>query len=194
MSPGGAAAPAPSSGDLPFELSVNLRGLDEARSRLAGFDARLQAALLGAMQRAAAAVEARAKELVSGEVLHWRTGTLRRSIESRAEAFPGGARGIISASARYARVHEMGFRGTVQVPEHLRRVRSRDVRQGRRLIGRGFAVVRAHPMRMNVPERPYLRRALQENRAQIRAEVLQAVREAAGKGGGGGASAAAVAA
>jgi phage gpG-like protein len=175
----------PTPGDLPFELTVSLRGLDEARGRLAGFDARLQAALLGAMRRAALAVEARAKELVSGEVLHVRTGTLQRSIESRAEPLPGGARGIISASARYARIHELG--GVIHLPEILpRRARALRFMVGGNVV---FAArVRAHDVRM--PERPYLRRALQENRAQIRAEVLQAVREAAGKGGGGGAAAA----
>ncbi len=76
----------------------------------------------------------------------------------------------VGTNVRYAAVHQFGFSGTVQIPEHLRRVRSRDIRgseirvspkTGKRYkahpkIARGFAVVKAHAAHLRIPARPFL--------------------------------------
>jgi phage gpG-like protein len=73
----------------------------------------------------------------------------------------------IGTNVKYARPLYLGFHGTVQIPQHLRRVTSRDVRMPMRRVSRktgraytaavqvasGFAVVRAHTARRNLPAR-----------------------------------------
>ena len=62
---------------------------------------------------------------LSGQVLKNRTGTLRRSINQHVEETDTSITGILGADmdiARYARAHEYGFRGTVQVPAHTRTI------------------------------------------------------------------------
>jgi len=60
----------------------------------------------------------------------------------------------------YAAIHEFGFKGLVQVREHLRR-NSR---------------VRAHGRNMNVPARPYLRPAVEKHKDLIINIIRQAVK------------------
>ena len=174
-----------------FDLSVDLSQLDSFTSRVAGFDVRLRKALVAAITRSRLVVEARAKELVSGPVLNVRSGTLRRSITSRTEEMPGGVRGVIGASAAYARIHELGGK----TPPH--EIRPKNAKALHFFTGGGgvggfhgygvdevFARVVHHPG-SKIPERSYLRRALRESTARIRAEIQAAVREGAAFGGGG---------
>ena len=170
-----------------FELTIDLRQLDTFTSRVAGFDLRLRRALVSAITRSRLLVEARAKELVSGQVLQVRTGTLRRSISSRTDEIPGGVRGVISASAKYARIHELG--GQTRPHE----IRPKNAKALHFYLGGGhtgygteevFARVVHHPG-SKIPERSYLRRALRENAERIRAEIRAAVRSAAAFGGPG---------
>ncbi len=168
-----------------LNLHFTLRDLDQFARKAAGFDVRLRATLMTAMRRAAATVEARAKALVSGPVLRVRTGYLRRSITHRVDPLDHGARGVISAGARYARIHELG--GRIHVPEIMpRRAKALHfyVGGGGRGLFHGYGVVevfakrtRAHDVQM--PARPFMSRALEETRPQIEAEIRQAVREAA---------------
>ncbi|MBI4242252.1 MAG: phage virion morphogenesis protein [Candidatus Rokubacteria bacterium] len=75
----------------------------------------------------------------------------------------------VGTNVKYAAVHQLGFSGTVQIPEHIRRVKSRNVYRvktattvsgrkirSRRKIASGFAVVKAHPAHMRIPARPFL--------------------------------------
>lgn len=69
----------------------------------------------------------------------------------------------------YAAVHEYGFEGTVQVESH-----TRTMTQG---FGPASAypqdvTVRPHPRRMDLPERPYLRPALDDTHDQM-AEIAE---------------------
>lgn len=162
-----------------FELSIDLRQLDTFTSRVAGFDLRLRKALVSAITRCRLLVETRAKQLVSGEVLHVRSGTLRRSITGRTEEIPEGVRGVIGSNVPYARTHELGL--TLHIPE----IRPRRAKALHFFIGgqEVFAMrARAHDVKM--PERSFLRRALRENAERIRAEIRAAVVEAAPFGGG----------
>jgi phage gpG-like protein len=95
------------------------------------------------------------------------TGTLQNSIQVRAVD----ARSVtVGTNVRYAAVHQEGFHQTVAVPQHLRHIRRRDVagmveriskKTGavytrKEAIARGFAVVKAHNVRMTIPPRPFL--------------------------------------
>jgi hypothetical protein len=64
----------------------------------------------------------------------------------------------------YARVHEEGFQGTVQVQSHQRTITSAF---GRPLESATTFQVSAHSRRMNIPARPYLQPALKESAGEI---------------------------
>lgn len=76
----------------------------------------------------------------------------------------------LGTNVPYAAVHQEGFYGAVQVGEHTRRVRSRDVAgmvvrvskktgkpyKAKVRIALGFCIVRAHAVQMRIPARPFL--------------------------------------
>lgn len=116
---------------------------------------------------------------LSGQVLRVRTGTLRRSINQHVEESGTSITGIVGAdmnAARYARAHEYGFHGTVEVRAHMRTITQAF---GRRLKNPREVQVSAHPMRMNLAERSYLRSSLRDMRQTIldsfQASLAQAV-------------------
>ena len=98
---------------------------------------------------------------LSGQVLNVRTGRLIRSIGSVVEQTGDSVAGIVSTPVKYARPHEEGFHGTVSVREHVRQIKQ--------AFGRPIApmqvTVRAHEMKMNLPERSFLRSALADMQA-----------------------------
>jgi hypothetical protein len=84
---------------------------------------------------------------------------------------------MVSTPVKYARPHEYGFHGTVDVREHMRTIKQafgRPIEPGR---GHGSA----HSMKMNLPERSFLRSALMdmESAGTIRNEMEAAVSRAA---------------
>lgn len=98
------------------------------------------------------------KDKLSGQVLNVRTGRLRRSIGHVVEVSTNIVAGVVSTPVKYAPPHEYGFKGTVDVRAHLRQIKQ--------AFGRAIAPktieVSAHQMRMNLPERSFLRSALRE--------------------------------
>lgn len=89
-------------------------------------------------------------------ILH---GTLRRG--NRSQAMPGGVR--IYNDVVYARVHNEGFRGTVNVSAHNRRLfrkyATSSVKTHRTALKKqhaGDAQVKAHTMKMNIPRRQFM--------------------------------------
>lgn len=90
------------------------------------------------------------------------SGDLRRSIE---KGKPGniyrlsGNTLVMGSNLPYAAAHEYGFKGSANIPSHVREVKA--------IYGRYRGVVRqfvsAHSRKMNLPERPYLRPALKDS-------------------------------
>lgn len=102
---------------------------------------------------------------LSGQVLNVRSGRLYRSIEQVVEEQGEKVVGIVSTAVKYAAVHEYGFKGTVNVREHMRRTKN------------GSHSVRAHTARVDLPERSFLRSALRELDASgaVTAEIEAAI-------------------
>lgn len=97
--------------------------------------------------------------------------TLQNSLQQAAALRITGPRSLeIGTNVQYAAAHQFGFTGTVQIPEHLRRVRSRDVwarvertskKTGKRykqrvVVQKGTTTVHAHPAHLRIPPRPFL--------------------------------------
>jgi phage gpG-like protein len=112
------------------------------------------------------------KDRLSGQVLHVRTGTLRRSIYQKVEKSGTSVVGIVGTNVKYAAAHEYGFDGTVTVKAHMRRLKSKARTE---LVGRkgespnGEAFVRTHTRKLKLPERSFLRSALKELTPEIEA-------------------------
>lgn len=133
------------------------------------------AAGIDSINRSTLNVLARAKEKVSGDVLKNRTGTLRRAINQRVVVGYWRVVGTVGIKLRYAAAHEFGCHKTVTVPEHLRMMRvawGRPVKEPRQIM------VGTHKMKMNIPERSFLRSSLKELQADIVADLQASVSRA----------------
>jgi hypothetical protein len=136
------------------------------------------------------------KNKLRGQYLHRRTGTLIRSITA-SPAFQSSeevVRGTFGSNLDYARAHEEGFSGKVQVKAHLRKLaprkllkarrlasgemilRAKDVRRNRRIARRSrFAHVRPHSRQVDIPAKHFLADTVADKTAETGANVRKAV-------------------
>jgi hypothetical protein len=118
---------------------------------------------------------------LSGQVLHVRTGTLRRKVNYRVTESSTAIVGQVGVKLAYARAHEMGLDVEETVREHLRTAKQAF---GRPISPVTFSV-RAHTRHMKLPERSFLRSSLRELtpeiQAMIRAGVVAAARDSQGR-------------
>jgi phage gpG-like protein len=114
------------------------------------------------------------QDKLSGQVLKSRTGTLKSSIDHRVDQTARGTTTDVFTGLRYGAVHEFGFAGTVSVGASLRRIRQAFGRP----IAEKTISVRAYERRITLPERSFLRSALDEMTPAIRETVDAALAEA----------------
>jgi len=95
-----------------------------------------------------------------GRAILVKSGQLRNSIHVKSW---NGRQVIVSAPKSYAAAHNEGFKGTVNVPQHTRRIRGRVAvsslktrRTSKRTVTVGTTTVRAHRRRMNLPQRQFM--------------------------------------
>lgn len=139
----------------------------------AGMTPRIYARLQTAIVRLSVELQAYIKQSkLSGQVLKNRTGTLRRSINRRVVTSPGSIRAYVGTNVKYARPHEYGFTGTVSVREHLR---MQKLAWGKPMKNPREVTVKAHPMKMNLPMRSFLRSALKDKRDRIIGAIEAAI-------------------
>ena len=124
---------------------------------------------------------------LSDVVLRVRTGRLRRSITAKFEGQGSSTFiALVGTNVKYARIHELGFEGTVQVPEHNVKSHSRTMTTafGKPLPEPRVVNVRAHVVKafgkhMKMKARPFLAPSLQENLSRIIDNVKKALGKAA---------------
>lgn len=165
---------------------------DQFMNVLSAYPTRLLEEMVRAMNRYTDMLQARVKGKLSDDVLHVRSGTLRRSInkEVRIEGNTT-VRGVVGTNVQYAAVHEYGFQGSVWIPQHVRRITSTHRTAGtvgkagfgpmgakRTKFINGMATVKAHTMKMNIPERSFLRSSLEETIDEARQILGFAVKQA----------------
>jgi phage gpG-like protein len=114
------------------------------------------------------------QDKLSGQVLQSRSGALKASIEVATNRSATAVTATVSTDLDYAAAQEYGFSGTVSVRASLRRIKEAF---GRPITTKTIAVG-AHSRRMNVPERSFLRSALDDAIPDINAGVNDALREA----------------
>jgi len=137
---------------------------DAANAGLARAIAKLGIALQGNVQQ----------DKLSGEVLKVRSGALKSSIDVQIDKSAAGVTATVLSDLDYAAAQEYGFSGTVNVRASLRFIKQ--------AFGHPIATktvsVRAHSRRMDLPERSFLRSALDDLAPDISAGVEDAMREA----------------
>lgn len=138
---------------------------------------RLRPVLRRTVERETIALQAHVVEgKLSGQVLHVRSGTLRRSITYTVRDDEDGIVGTVGTNLEYAPIHEYG--GTIHVPE----IRPRKAKALHFYVGGAsvFAMrARAHDVRM--PQRSFLRSALADRREAFLAAVRAAIAEILGR-------------
>jgi phage gpG-like protein len=157
-------------------LSIDVRGA-ALLAKLRGTQQRLQGELRREVIRLSIEVQASVKaDKLTGQVLHVRTGTLRRSINRRIDETLSGVTATVGTNVKYAGVHEYGFSGTVNIKAHIRKITQAF---GRPLAAPTIANVRAHTASRNLPARSFLRSTLadkaQHINTSLRSAVLRAV-------------------
>lgn len=149
-------------------IDATIRGESQLRDFFRRAPAQIRAGMIRILDRAGVRLAARMKTKLSGEVLNVRTGRLRRSITSSGRVTTDGYAVTVGTNVVYASVHEFGFTGNVVVPAHLRLVRKA---WGRPVTNPTQHMVRAHTMRMRLPERSFARSSLAEQEAIINADI-----------------------
>lgn len=108
---------------------------------------------------------------LSGQVLHVRSGTLRRKVNYRVTQTDTAITGQVGVRLSYAPPHELGLDVEETVREHLRTAKQAF---GRTISPVTFSV-RAHVRHMKLPERSFLRSSLRELTSEIQAEIRTGV-------------------
>lgn len=157
-------------------IKGELLGGDELKRRFSDAAPKFTGLLGASISRLVLTLQRNVKaDKLSGQVLKVRTGRLRRSINMRMEGVgTEQVSGIVGTNLSYARAHEYGFTGVVNVKQSMRMVKQ--------AFGRAITPVQvqvsAHTRKVDLPERSFLRSAMAELEPQIKAEIRGAVMEA----------------
>lgn len=111
------------------------------------------------------------REKLSGQILNVRTGRLRRSITQKIIESSDAYSGIVGTNVEYAAGHEYGFKGSVNVREHLRTVKQ----AWGKSIQPKKVLIKAHSRQVDLPEKSFLRSALQDMRTEIKADLQMSI-------------------
>jgi phage gpG-like protein len=156
-------------------ISACLVDDEQVLERLRALPEAVNSRLLGAITRLGFELQADVQQdKLSGQVLRSRTGSLRSSIDFRVDQSGSTLTATVFTDSRYAAAQEYGFTGTVSVRASLRRIREAFGRP----IAEKTISVRAYNRRMDLPERSFLRTALEDMTPAIRDEVEAALADA----------------
>lgn len=156
-------------------ISADLLGDGPALARLRALPDAANAGLARAVAQLGIALQSSVQQdKLSGQVLNVRSGALKSSIDVAIERNTTGVTATVFTDLDYAAAQEYGFSGTVNVKASLRLIKE----------AFGFPIaaktisVGAHSRRMNLPERSFLRSALDDMTADISTGVEDALRQA----------------
>ena len=151
-------------------------GDDELRAKFQRASDTIDGKLVDSMGRITIRLQAHVvRNKLSGQVLKVRTNNLRGSIHQEVSHDGSGVVGRVGTNVEYAAFHEYGFSGTQNVREHMRTIK---MAFGKMLKTPKRIVISAHVRHIDYPEHSFLRSALDDQRAEIMAELGNAVKEA----------------
>ena len=122
---------------------------------------------------------ARVKLKLSDDVLHVKTGRLRRSVTQSVTEDSSGIVGVVGTNVSYAKVHELGFSGTQSVAQSLRTIKTAF---GKAIKGGPVTFsVSAHTRSVNYPARSFLATSIEELKPEFEESIKKAVNKAMAK-------------
>jgi len=164
---------------------------DATRAALTAMSERIVAHLASTIRRLGLELVRHVKEdKLSGQVLNVRTGTLRRSINLKMSAGSGSVKGSVGTNVEYAAIHEFGghvpaVEGKLMVFPNMGVISpsmlNADLSAKKRFKTRKHAELFVFTMKhkaFDLPERSFLRSALEDMKPLIEVEVKAAVAEA----------------
>jgi phage gpG-like protein len=156
-------------------ISADLLGSEPALERLRALPEAATKGLARAIARLGSDLQSNVQQnKLSGQVLNIRSGALKSSIDIAIDQSDTTVTATVFSDLDYAAAQEYGFSGTVNVRASLRLIKE--------AFGRSIAAktigVGAYSRRMNLPERSFLRSALDDMAPDISAGVQDALREA----------------
>lgn len=155
-------------------ITARVVGDERALARLRDLSVAINSALVRAITKLGIDLQRNVQQdELSGQMLAERSGSLKSSIDLRVDQNAAVVTATVFTDSAYAGAHEYGFAGTVNVRASLRRVTEAF---GRPISGK-IINVRAHSRRMDLPERSFLRSALEDMAPAIRDEVETSLRE-----------------
>ena len=114
------------------------------------------------------------QDKLGGQVLKNRSGALKSSVDLRVAQSARGVTANVFTDLQYGAAQEYGFAGTVSVGASLRRIKQAFGRP----IAEKTISIRAYDRRMDLPERSFLRSALEDMTPAIREGLEAALAEA----------------
>lgn len=156
-------------------FKVDLKLSKKSRAMLRKMPDLVVPALFKGMKKAMLTAERTSRSpYLSGKALNRRTGRLRASVTHSVKIVGDKVVGTIGTNVVYGRVHELGYQGPVQVGAHARTIRQ----AFGRAITPTVVNVRAHTRQVNVPARPFLRPAIEDNLSGIGRILSRRIEEA----------------
>lgn len=155
-----------------------LIGQSELMARMDKMYPAAQKGMLQAVTRLAIQLQRHVmQDKLSGQVLNVRSNNLRGGINEKVDQTETSTTGTVGTNVDYAHRFEYGFHGSETVKAH-----SRTIRQvfGKPIDERVIQV-RSFSRQANQPERSFLRSALHDMEAQIKADLDAAIRKAVKK-------------
>ena len=156
-------------------IAIVTSGTAQVQANLIAFPAKAQANLRRVMHQIGASLTMRVVELLSGQVLHRRSGTLMGSIHAEQNESMTTIEELVGTAVPYGRFWELGYSGEEAVRAYQRIQRKRRTKSGKRGKATGIADVRAHKRDVTVTARPFLSRALNDQRTLITYQLRKAL-------------------
>ncbi len=149
-------------------------GGDQVQARISGLPAALRPRIVAAVTAFAMDVTKLTKQKLSDDVLHVRTGRLRRSVTPSVSEQSHAVTGVVGTNVEYARRLELGFKGAVSVRSF---VRQQVTAFGRSITPRSVTV-RASTRQVDIKPHYFLKSSLEETRPTLveRLRALEAAR------------------
>jgi phage gpG-like protein len=155
-------------------ITAHLVGEQRVLARLRDMPVAIKSGLVRAITKLGTDLQRKVQQdELTGQMLAARSGLLKSSIDLRVDQGATVVTATVFTDSAYAGAHEYGFAGTVNVRASLRHITEAF---GRPISGKLISV-RAHSRRMDLPERSFLRSALEDMAPAIRDEVEASLRE-----------------
>lgn len=155
-------------------INVTIVGDRELLARLSAMPDKVRTALVRKVTTLALKLEAKVKGKLSGQVLHVRTGALRRSIFHEVDQSTTAVTGKVASSGdvKYAAIHEFGGTTKAHIIEPVKAKALAFMMGGKQVFAR-----RVNHPGSRIPERSFLRSSMRDMREEITVGLQEAVRE-----------------